>query len=361
MPPKKISLFFLSLLVLSASGIADTVVLKDGSQIKGDIIDNEPDSVVIEYFVTATIKDQKTIPRESIAKVLTSSDDEKAYQALGSFTTPPNIPDTSFYDSLIDKKIPGFIKQYPYTSHITELRAALHTLTLERDRVRKGDRRADGVWISASDMAADPYQMNAKLKFSEMKQSARSNDPVTALKEYELVESAYPAARVTPDAIDLALAQIKVLQGQLSTAEANFAVVDARRQQNIAAALPDQAQQLQNALENDNQSAKAASDKAKQDGTKFFQIFPNSKDELDELQALCASEKDRLTLLQALPMRDSLSATATASQLIAQGQLKGAQDQLTLAAKLWPANAELSSLKKKLDDATKAAAATHTP
>jgi hypothetical protein len=361
MTSKSCLLLALSLTLSTGGGFADTLMLKDGTQIEGDIIDNQPDAVVIEYSVTPTIKDQKTIPRDRIIKVVTAPEDEKAYAALGSLATPDTVLDTSFYDNLIDKKIAAFIRQYPYTSHISELRAELRRLTAERERVRMGDRKVDGSWVTAAQISGDPYQMEAKLKFSGIKQSAANGDPVAALQAYELFEPAYPNSRVMPDAVDLALSQIELLQGKVSTAEDNFDTLETRRQQSIASVPADQAQIIKDSVDSENQSAKAAMAKANTDGTKFFPVFPNTKEALDSLQSLLSSEKQRLKSLQTPPMRDSLKATASASQLITQGDLAGAKEQLDLASQQWPANAEIAPLRKQLETAIRAAAVKPTP
>ncbi len=349
------------LILISGKGFADTLILKDGSEINGDIIDDQTNAVVIEYSVTPTIKDQKTVPRDSIVKVITAPDDEKAYAELGSRETPPVVVDTSFYDGYIDKKIPTFIKQYPYTSHISELREDLRRLTSERDRVRKGDRRIDGTWITAEEIAADPYQMNAKVSFIQMKESAQKKDVISSLKEYELFEPAYANSRVMPDAVDLALSQLALLQQELSTALDNFDILEARRQQAIASVPADQAQAIKDSVDRENQSAKDAIAKANQDGTKFFPVFPNTKDALDTLQSIVTSETERIKRLQDQPMRDSLKATSDASELITEDKLSEAKTQLDLASQEWSTNAEILPLRKKLDAAVKAEAAAHKP
>ena len=167
---------------------ADTLILKDGREIKGEILSEAPDSITIEYYVTPTIKDQKSFSRGEILSILAIPADEKAFQAIGSLATPHMVLDTSFYDLLIDKKIPEFLGRYRYSKHLSELREDLHSLEEERSRVRRGDRRIDGVWITASQIAADPYQSGARIKFTEMKELAATNETVGALQAYELLE-----------------------------------------------------------------------------------------------------------------------------------------------------------------------------
>jgi hypothetical protein len=289
-----------------------------------------------------------------IAKTVVVTEDEKAFQALGSRATPPTVLDTAFHDSLIEKKIPEFLKIYPYSKHLPELREDLISLDQERSRLRKGDRRIDGEWLTAAQIEADPYQSGSRLKFSEMKEFARNNDQVDCLRCYELLEKEYPGSAVMPEAVDLALARIALLQDELSAAKANFAVIEKKRQNALSAARADQAKEIKVAIEQENVAFKAAKMNAEKDGTKFFNIFPNVKEALDALQELVTAEKARLTKLQ-IPMHDSVVASRDAARLLSLGSLKEARDQLAAAEKLWPSNAEVVTLKKQLDDAAKAA------
>ena len=357
----KLALVILSFLILAESGFSDSLILKDGREIKGDILQNDSSGVLIEYFVTSTIKDQKKYSKDEIDHVVAIPDDDKAFNQLGSRATPPTVLDTSFYDVLIEKKLPDFLKSYPYSRHISELREDLRSLTAERERVKAGDRRIDGNWITAAQIANDPYQTSAKISFSEIKQLAQGSDPVATLKAYELLEKNYPGSSIMPDALDLIPEQMDRLQGNLNTANQNLPILAKKRQAWIDAASLDQAKEIKAAIEKDDLSAKITIAAATKDGTKFFPVFSNNKEYLDQLQALLIAEKTRIAVLRALPMRDSINACLDASKLIDFGKLKEAQVQLDAAAKLWPANSDLPALKTKIEAAEKLAKAAATP
>ena len=214
-------------LIIASSAVAlkaDTITLKDGREIKGEILSETPDAVLIEYYVTPTIKDQKSYARDEIVRMAAIPADEKAFQAIGSLATPDTVLDSSFYDLLIDKKIPEFLARYRYSKHISELRDDLRSLEEERSRVRRGDRRITGVWITAAQIAADPYQSGAKIKFTGMKELAGTKDTVGALQSYELLEKEFPGSEVMPNAIALAQTQLDQLQDKLSLAKTNFEI-----------------------------------------------------------------------------------------------------------------------------------------
>lgn len=331
------------------SVMADSIRLKDGKIFNGDVINEGPDGVLIEYFVTPTIKDQKLVAKDEIAMISVTPPDEKAFKDLGSLATPQTVLDTSFHDQLIEKKIPEYLKQYPYSRHLKELREDLCSLEAERTRLRQGDRRIDGAWIEADRIEADPYQFGAKIQFAEIKDRMDAKDPVGALKCYELLEVKYPASEVFPDAVEAALNSINLLQGKIGLANANFDIFEKRRQKTLANARADQAKELRDAIEKDAALAKKAMAAASADGSKFFPVFQNNREALDALQTLVTAEKARLIQLQKIPMREGIAASREASRLLAEGRLKEAQEKLGLSQKLWPANIENAKLKEQLD------------
>lgn len=337
--------------------LADSVTLKNGQEIKGDVISDGPEGVLIDYFVTATIKDQKLISKDDIARISVIPPDEKAYGELGNLTSPPTMLDTSFLDSLIEKKIPEYLAKYPYSRHLAELRNTLAQLEAERSRIRQGDRKIDGSWVTVSAIEEDPYQTTSKIRFASMKEKSQANDSVAALQAYELLEKAYPGSAVMPDAVDAALKQMDVLQEKLNQARINYDIIDRKRQKAMALAPADQAKEIKDALDKDAALAKSAMAASQADGSKFFPIFPNNKEALDSLYTLIDTERVRLIALQKIPMRDGINAIDEASRLVAAGKIQQAKDQLALSQKLWPANHDLSKLTSQIDQMTKAEAA----
>jgi len=357
---KRINFPLLCVLIVAFAAVtlrADLITLKDGREIKCEILSEKPDAVLIEYYVTPTIKDQRFYSRDEIAHMVAIPADEKAFLVIGNLATPETVLDTAFYDQLIDKKIPEFLGRYRYSKHLAELREDLHALDEERSRVRRGDRRINGVWITAAQIAADPYQSGAKIKFTEMKELAATNDSVSSLQSYELLEKEFPGAEVMPDAIVLAQTQIDQLQDKLTLAKTNFEIIDKRRQKAIALSPADQAREIKDALQNEKLEAANALATATADGSKFFPIFQNSKESMDSLQTLIAAEKIRLTTLQKIPMTEGMAASTQCARLVSEGKLKEAQDLLAQSQTLWPANIENSRLKLRLDDLAKSQAA----
>ena len=353
MNKNRISLFLLLAVAVSPCMHADIVFLKDGSQCNGEILSDGPDGITIEYFATATIKDQKTIARADIDRVEKVSPDLKAYEELGSLASPETLMETSFLDPLLDQKIPEFMRSYPYSSKIEEVRGKIKVLEDERMRIRQGDRRIDGIWFTAAEIAADPYQSGARIKYLQMKSAANSNNPVEALRSYELLEKDFPGSEVMPDGVDGALKQLDLLQGAISSARFNGDLAEKNRAKAIAVAPADQAKILKEGVDHELNATKEFIKKSAADGSKFFPVFQNSKEALDDLQELVVAERTRLMQLQKTPVREGIAAAKECARLIKQGKLKEAQEQLALSQKLWPINIDNTKLKASLEQANK--------
>ncbi|MFZ0434524.1 MAG: hypothetical protein WAL87_00915 [Chthoniobacterales bacterium] len=336
---------------------ADVVVLKDGSKITGEIIAETSDSITVEYFATRTIKDQKTISKTEIDKVEKISPDRKAFEELGSLETPATVLDTSFYDALVDRKLPEFIAKYPDSPCNAEAINRLNILKEERNRVNQGDRRLESVWITAAEIAAEPYQTGAMIQYTFVKAGAASNNPVETLRTYELLEKKYPGSAVMPDAVAIALKQLDVLQAQIPVARANGEIELKNISNALVTARADEAKMLKDGLERDANIAKAAIKTAGVDGSKFFAIFQKSKEALDALQLLVAEERVRLSQFQITTMREGIAAAKEGIRMIREEKLKAARDYLVLSQKLWPVNHDIIKLKNAVDQAETAQAA----
>ena len=58
--------------------MADSIKLKNGTILEGKILEETPDSIKIEYNLTKSIKDIKTIKRSDAVEISKEAEDEKA-------------------------------------------------------------------------------------------------------------------------------------------------------------------------------------------------------------------------------------------------------------------------------------------
>ncbi|MEC7222883.1 MAG: hypothetical protein VXW02_01300, partial [Verrucomicrobiota bacterium] len=66
---KSFSHLIISLALLCNYLSADSITLKNGTVLEGKIVEENPQSITIEYKVTKSINDLKTVNRSDIAKI----------------------------------------------------------------------------------------------------------------------------------------------------------------------------------------------------------------------------------------------------------------------------------------------------
>lgn len=343
---------------------ADIVTLKDGTELTGVIASESSDQVVIECFGSSGSKDQKKIPMGKIAGIKKAREDENGFLLLGDLSSPQTLTDVAVYDVLLETTIPGYIAKYPYSRNVQKLRDITTQFEQERKRLLAGDRKIDGVWFTADQiknepakfelsLAAfqlknDPMQAEAARQFNQMKERAQKDDPVTALKTYELLERDYPGSRVLPDAVTLAKQQMDVLQQKIGMGIDNFDVFEKRRQTALASAKAEEAKEIKDALESEVVAAKEEIQTASKDGTKFFPLFQNSKESMKSLQDVVVSERKRISLLPVGAMRQSLAYSKEARRKLDDGDLPGAKSLLSQAQTAWDKNEEIPLLQRMI-------------
>lgn len=343
---------------------ADTVSLKDGGEITGVISIQSSDEIVIDCFASSGSKEQKKIPQGKIAGIKKAREDENAFLLLGDLSSPPTLTDVAVYDVLLDTTIPAYIAKYPYSRNVQKLRDITSQYQRDRARLLAGDRKIDGVWFTADQikndpakfeislatlqLKNDPMQAEASRQFEEMKERAQKDDPVGALKTYELLERDYPGCRVLPDAVTLAKQQMEVLQQKISMARDNFDVFEKRRQSALAGATAEEVKEMKDALDNEMIAAKEAMETASKDGTKFFPLFQNSRDAIKSLQDVLMSERKRISVLPVGPMRQGLAYSKESRSKLDSGDLSGAKKHLADALSAWDKNAEIPLIQKMI-------------
>ena len=95
--------FFLVIFLITPQVYADTITLKDGTKLEGKILEENPSTIKIEYNVTKSIKDIKSISRSEIKEITKVSEDEIAFDSIKSLL-PTDDADTrvlSFLSSII--------------------------------------------------------------------------------------------------------------------------------------------------------------------------------------------------------------------------------------------------------------------
>ncbi|MEI6338576.1 MAG: hypothetical protein WCQ57_08355 [Verrucomicrobiota bacterium] len=344
---------FTTLLVLVAAARADWVELKSGQRVEGSISAVTAESIVINAPTSMPgILEPKTIPRGEVAEFKKVGDagalgsvDDIAFASATKDLPPMTAPDAAIYENILETRIRPFLKEYAYSKHTPEARKFAAQLEAEKKRVLAGEIKVDGQWFSAAESAANPVETSGRVQFGLMKQAS---SPSEALSIFEKLEKQYLGSSAYPEAVELARLRVADLQRELPGAKARQRQRQAEQQQGITLAREDNRAVLQQALAQEQAATKARVDALKQSGIRWIPLLLDEKT-LAELSTIAAAESARLAKLDTAAMRAGVAAAKQATDQAAAGDTAAAKASLAEAQKLWPAYAQLTTIKQTVE------------
>ena len=349
----------LSLVILSASAFADTVVLTSGEKIEGKVTSETATEITISAKVTESITDERVIKKTEVASVTKEAPDETAWQSLKNAKLGRNSFPLANYDSAINP-LKGFANEFPQSKFAAEAKKMAETFAEEKTRVEAGELKLDGKWLSKEETEKEGTQIKALIAFNYMKEQG-ARDMSAALNTFDAIEKSFPGTRSYPDAIEYAQKMLPALKSEVDRRSKAFAAQKQEQGDALKKMTGPEKAKLEDERKRIASAADAAASAAEKQGLKWLPLNPPSERAMKSLDSRITSETSRLAGLPVAKMRASILAAEKAQALLDGKDLAGAETALTQAAGDW-ANNELSTrVRVELDAAKKLAAVVPAP
>jgi hypothetical protein len=184
--------------LIAVSTRADTVTLKDGTVLEGDIWaeDDTTLSIYLE-FAGGTITETRQINKTDIASVVrltpeqrTAWQAKRAYEGIEKYQLNPSVSyPLDYYDRVVHDVFHKFLSDHPdsaYTSNVTTRIAQWET---ERDRVASGQMKFHGQWMPAAEGARLAEHERGVLLLQQSRSLISQGRLDTAIQQLEKVLS----------------------------------------------------------------------------------------------------------------------------------------------------------------------------
>lgn len=345
-------LLLLGLFCLSSWVYAsESIELRDGTKVEGRIVSVTADSVVVDVPTSPTIREEKIYPRADVAEIRRAGRDDIAFEEVAAIVVPPTADDPAVYDALLEQKVRPFMQNFAYSRHLPEARKLAAALEAERERVASGETKVDGQWVTAAS-PADQIELSGRVQLAKMKEA---HDPVNALRAFEVLEKNGKTSSSYPESVGWALRMIEKLRANLARARTDLERRTREQEQGLQLASADRRIQMEQGMAQDQAALQAQLDRAKQSGSKWIPVLPESRT-LEALSKLADSEESRLSKVDVETLSAGVDAAKEARAKLEAGDLEGAQASLDEAQKLWSQHVLLASLKESLKKAQEEAA-----
>jgi len=322
---------------------ADKIYLKSGDVVTGTIIEETPDNVRIQVLV-GTIKDKRSISRVSIERIeKTTPEDVERDACVPLKLTPDGLPAKGYEERL--KIVNEFLAKFPTSKYLAEIQGVRDSLTSELERVKAGESRFRGNWLTPDQQAIQTPNLEANTALRLMRQAAAGRNFLGALRQFEFIEKFYGGTLAYPQAVTDAK-RILPAYGQQLTKEIEFARYDAAQNAKGLAALSESARaaaQQEIAAASARYKALVAAEKEKK--IAWLSVDMKSEASLNEGIARVRKEIERIGKIDTAALDLQAQAFYDVGELIYAGKLDEAKPALSAATGM-KGGAKLASTSK---------------
>jgi len=341
-------LFLILLATPLAVSHADSVKLKSGEVIEGKVISSDATSVTIETQFSPTITDERTVARADIALLSVASDDEAAFTKIRDLKTPATALDARACTDILDNQLRPFLKKFPTSTRIADVKAMIKSFEADIDRLRNGEKKIAGEWYDADAYAAEKYQLEATVIFEAMQRDIAAKNYSAAMNDFDQLQRSYAGSAAYAEAVSQARQTLKLLDQQLNFAVANLPQTLARRQAAIDQTPIEQRPPVQAAIDAENARAIALADAAQRSNQHFFAILLYDEKGLKAMQEASAQAAQQLASIDAKKLAKAAQLVRQANEELAHNQLAAAQMTISELTAQWPEYEGLSRLQQRL-------------
>lgn len=289
-----------SYLLFSHAAPADIIVLKNGQKVEGEILREVDGKYVVEVRVTASIKDEKIIPRADVVRIEKETESEKAYRAIAELVPAPDLLSLENYVARIDK-LEAFLKDHPGSSRVKKVKEMIDILGAEHDLVVAGGFKLGDELVTGEDYTANAFAHDSRIAEKKIKDAVARRDYLPALRMHDEFEVNFGESERSAG---LAALMVQVLGAYRASVTESLASLDFRlkeREEGLKRMSPEDRLNSDRAIREEMEALKKrfADEKA----ARMKWITPDAflKESMDETLRLITLEAARLERVAASP------------------------------------------------------------
>jgi len=296
-----------TLLLLAAGLHADTIRLSDGRELEGEILREDGDEYVVRVQVTATIRDERRIPKDQVVEIIEEKMDEAAFEAIASLTPTPDLLEVADYEQRI-RQVEKFIEGHPDSPLIEQAEEVLKTLDEEVAIIRQGGLKFDGEMIEAEERARHAYAIDARIARRRVERLARAGNLVEALRAWERFSTDFRGSEAFTDSLPFARRLVGSQLARVSESLETFDQRVAERKAGLERIPPRDRDRTERILAEESAEYLARVQREKAAGVRWPSLDPYHKEPLETTREQLEDEQAKLNTLDPAKLPDTQQA-----------------------------------------------------
>jgi hypothetical protein len=172
---------------------ADILMLKNGTKVEGNILEQNEQGVKMKYRLTPKIMDEKIFPMADIDKVIRQTPQEVEVVDLRKVFPTADLMKADEYEQLIQDRLRPFVNKYPGTPEAKEIEDIITKLQEEKTMVSNGQIKLEGRWLTVKESKAEQFNVEAFRIIADMRAKAAKLDYIGAMREFDSLIMPPPA------------------------------------------------------------------------------------------------------------------------------------------------------------------------
>lgn len=181
---------------LCVTAMADTIKLKDGTVVEGNIlVENEAQVTIEATYASGTITKRQTFSKADIAEIVRLAPEQKAeremqlaYERLQKYRLDPKSSQPlGDYDHVIGDIFRSFLSQYTNSPYHKEIEEKIAGWQAERNQVAAGKMKVGGQWITTTEAATLNESQRAQKQLqlgTELCNAEKYDEAITILNRF---------------------------------------------------------------------------------------------------------------------------------------------------------------------------------
>lgn len=196
---------------------ADILMLKNGTKVEGNILEQTAQGVKMRYRLTPKIMDEKIFPAADIDKVIKQTPQEVELIELRKLLPTPDLMKADAYEKIIQDQLRPFVNKYPGTPEAKEADDMIAKLQEEKTLVTNGQTKLAGKWLSVKEAKAEQFNIEAFQVIAGMRDKAAKLDYVGALRDFDRLSTPPPAYKGSTQYVEAIPQATAILEKWITT------------------------------------------------------------------------------------------------------------------------------------------------
>ena len=329
-----------ALLLQTSYLLADAVILKSGERIEGKILSETDTEISIQYMVSATIKDERTVKKADVDKVEKAAPDIEAWSLVKDFKLSEDSLDAATYTHYINS-LRGFATQFPASAYAAAAKTAADAIEAEKKRVDSGEFKFDGKWLTKEEVQKERTQILGSSYLRQMKKHAAAGRLQDSIMAFEALEKQAAGSAAYPEAIDIARRTLIALKQASDAGLVRLKAQAIEEKKTLEKLVEPQRSQTAKELKYLRDRTEANVAALERLLPKWMPLSPATEKSLNDISAKAGNEIIRLASLPTENMKLSLREVEKGKAAVAAGDLPAAEVIFSKATQLWGTNEQI--------------------